>query len=321
MSANIDSMLYVGETPWHGLGVSYIDPPETSDEIIRGAHLDWTVSAAPMNTDLHGHIDQYHAIYREDNQKVLGVVNRYPSIVQNVDTFRTFDNLLGSKVITDTAASLGNGEIVFGCFKLSDSYQIIDDQVDHYLVVMNDHLKPDGNVTILNTPIRVVCQNTLSAALSSAIYKARIPITTDVSLNETYVNKLFDCISSSISQLSTVADKMVNQKIDSQSREKIIDVLFPYLPDAGFNEKTELANARIGVLRDTFINCMKKDDLANYTGTAYQMFNAIIDFETHYFKRLDQVTNLNYRMKKLKGIGEGPILTTKFLSIKDKLVA
>ena len=40
MSANIDTMMYVGEVPWHGLGTRYETPPKTSKELIKGAKLD-----------------------------------------------------------------------------------------------------------------------------------------------------------------------------------------------------------------------------------------------------------------------------------------
>lgn len=82
MSANIDSLLYVGETPWHGLGTKYESAPTSAEEIIKGAHLDWTVAADPMSTSHHDKVQNYHAIYREDTNHVLGVVNKqYPRLV------------------------------------------------------------------------------------------------------------------------------------------------------------------------------------------------------------------------------------------------
>ena len=134
MSSNIDTLLYVGETPWHGLGTKYESAPTTAEEVIRGAHLDWTVDASPMSTVLHERVQNYHAIYREDTNHVLGVVNKqYPVLVQNVDAFSAFDNLIGSDVSVETAASLGFGEKVFGCFKINEKYKVQDDEIEHYL--------------------------------------------------------------------------------------------------------------------------------------------------------------------------------------------
>lgn len=322
MSANIDTMLYVGETPWHGLGAHYEVAPKSSQEIIKGANLDWVVGASQMFTDLHGPIEGYHAIYREDTNDVLGVANnRYPKLVQNADTFTAFNHMLGDSLDVETAASLGRGETVFGCFKINDKFKLMDDDVEHYFVVMNDHLKVDGKVTVLNTPIRVVCQNTLSAALSSNLYKLRIPVTDDSGVNSAVTDKLYRSVENAMKAMQKSAEKMCQQKITREYIEKILDELFPYIQTNGESIYSK-ANANTKILRDTFISqCMGADNLANYRGTAYQVFNALTDYEMHYFKKIDKAYDLNYRMRKLPGVGEGSVLTSKFLRMKDKLIA
>lgn len=322
MSANIDTMMYVGETPWHGLGTKYDNPPKTSAEIIGGAQLGWTVNSAPMKTDLHGEIDSYHAIYREDNNEVLGVVKQlYPKLVQNSDTFNMFDRLIGDSLDVETAASLGRGETIFGCFKFKGGHKLLDDDVEHYFVVMNDHLKVDGKVTVLNTPVRVVCQNTLSEAVNKANYKLRIPVTSDQNVNITLADKLFDSMDNAMRQLQKQAEEMCSQKITRDHVEKLLDELFPYIQVEGESTYSK-ANQNMEVLRDTFISqCMGADNLANYRGTAYQVFNALTDFDTHYYSNFEKSYDLNYRMQMLPGIGENTGRTAKFLKIKDKLIA
>lgn len=324
MSANIDTMMYVGEVPWHGLGTNYEVAPNTSEEIIKGAKLDWTVNAAQMKTDLHGPIDGYHAVYREDNHEILGVAKaKYPKLVQNTDTFNTFDRMIGDYITVETAASLGRGETIFGCFKISDSYKIMDDDIDHYFVVMNDHLKVDGKITVLNTPIRVVCQNTLSAALSNNTYKLRIPITDDYGINTALADKLITSVDNAMRNLQNQAEKMCNQKVTRDHIEKLLDELFPYIKVEGESTYSK-ANETTEMLRSTFISqCMGADNLANYRGTAYQVFNALTDYEMHYFKKVEKSYDLNYRMKMLPGVGVDtePSKVAKFLKIKDKLIA
>lgn len=325
MSANIDTMLYVGEVPWHGLGVRYEEPPKTSEEIINGASLGWEVAAAPMSTDLHGKIAGYHAIYRTDNQEVLGVVNSlHPRLVQNVHTFRTFDQMIGKSLETETAASLGRGEVIFGCFKINEGYKIIDDDVDHYFVVMNDHLKTDGKITVLNTPVRVVCQNTLSAALSNASYKLRIPITDDFSTNESMAIKLINSVDSARRNLERRAEEMLKMKITRSEIDEILDELFPFTKASDGSVLVNNANANQEIIRDTFVNqCLAADNLANYRGTAYQVLNAAVDFEQHYYKKIDKSFDLNYRMKKLPGVGQPTdvSIVSKYLKVAKKLVA
>lgn len=324
MSANISTMMYVKETPWHGLGHRYETAPETPQEIITAAELDWRVNTAKMKTDLHNDVFNYHAIYREDNNMVLGVVNRArPEVVQNIDAFNAFEQILGREVVVDTAASLGHGETVFGCFKINEGYTVLDDKIDHYFVVMNDHLKADGKVTILNTPIRVVCQNTLSAALSNNSYKVRIPVSDNKAVNSELARKIISGAGLAMDSLTSNAQKMVKQKISRDHIEAVLDELFPMIKAEGDSLHTK-ANETVEMMRETFLSeCLGADNLGNYRGTQYQVFNALTDFSQHYFKNPEKSYDLRYRMNLMPGMGtDSPAnLVSKYLKIKDKIAA
>ena len=327
MPANIDTMMYVKEVPWHGLGHKYETALTTPQEIITAANMDWRVNAEKMSTPLHGDIPFFHAIYREDNNDVLGVVNKArPILVQNIDSFNALEDLITSKEVTvDTAASLRRGQTVFGCFSINNKFKVLDDDIQHYFVVMNDHLKADGKVTIMHTPIRVVCQNTLSAALSSSQYKTRIPSCDDGNINSELARKLISDAEFTISVLAEKAEKMATKKIDRNYIETVLDELFPYLDSKGDESLHTAANEKTAMIRDTFISeCMGADNLSNYRGTQYQVFNALTDFSQHYFKNVEKAYDLNYRMNLLPGMGatESPsALVSKFLKIKDKIAA
>lgn len=323
MSANIDTMMYVGETPWHNLGAHYETAPTSSEEIISGAHLDWTVNSAKMKTDLHGDVPNYHAIYREDTDDILGVVDAAsPKLVQNSATFNAFDKMLGKDLDVETAASLGKGEKVFGCFKIHERFKVLDDDIDHYFVVFNDHLKVDGKVTILNTPVRVVCQNTLSHALNNNFYKLRIPVSTDSGVNATNASRLLQSVQNAIEYLKASAESMVKAKISREYVDKLLDELFPYIETSG-PSMHDAANESVNSLRNAFLGCMGVDNLNNYRGTQYQVFNALTDFTQHHFKKLEKAYDINHRMKLLPGMGADSESSkvSKFLKIKDKLIA
>lgn len=324
MSANIDTMLYVGETPWHGLGVKYDTAPETPEEIIRGAKLDWEVKAEEMKTDMYGRVPNHYALYRQDNSELLGVVNKArPVIVQNVNAFNSVETLLGNGLTVDTAASLGHGEKVFGCFLMSEKYKLLDDDVEHYFVIVNDHLRADGKVTVLNTPIRVVCQNTLSAALNNNVYKLRVPISDNRTINSTVASTIVNSAGIAIKSLQERAEKMATTRVDKLYVEKVLDELFPYIKADGESLHSK-ANEKTEMIRNTFINdCMGADNLANYRGTQFQIFNALTDYTQHYFTDVDKGYDLNHRMKTLPGFSSdsSAALVTKYLKMADKLIA
>ncbi len=325
MPANINSMLYVGETPWHGLGRDMtLDPPKTAAEIIAGAELGWTTNYENMKTDIHGNVPGWNAIYREDNQEILGVIHKTkPILVQNTDTFNAVEHMIGNQLDVETAASLGRGETVFGCFKIREQYRLLDDDLDHYFVIVNDHLKADGKVTVLNTPVRVVCQNTLSEALSTSLYKLRVPITADITINSQLALNLINSVDSAITSLKKRAENMVMKKVDKSYIEKLLDILFPYQIADGQLLSTK-ANENNFVIRDTFLTqCMDADNLANYRGTQWQIFNALTDFTQHYHKSADKAYDISYRMGILPGV-KSSTETSKvitFLNVADDLAA
>lgn len=323
MSANIDTMMYVGECPWHKLGHSYLTPPSTPQEIITAAEMDWTVNVDKMYSGMFSDIPNYYAVYREDNSQILGVVNKArPELVQNIDAFNAFGDLIGKDVTVETAASLGRGERIFGCFKIKSEFTVLDDKVDHYFVVMNEHLRADGKVTIMNTPIRVVCQNTLSAALSQNDAKMRIPISADNYMNAELARKIIGSAEIAIKNLNKRANKLATQKVSRDYVDAVLDELFPYIVSKGEESLHTKANEKMEMMRDTFITeCMGADNLGNVRGTKWQVFNAVIDFDQHYFKKVDHAYDLNYRMNKVFGGSSDPTITSKFMKVMDKLEA
>jgi len=167
------SMMYTGKTPWHGLGTA-LKEPATSEQAIKAAKLNWNVAKKRLYAIGEGEVlksDKF-AIVREDKWgrpdcKVMGVVSEAYTPVQNRDAFAFFDNIVGNgEAIYHTAGVLGNGERIWILAKLPTDIRVTDeDVVNKYLLLANGH---DGtsSVQIKFTPVRVVCQNTLTQALS-----------------------------------------------------------------------------------------------------------------------------------------------------------
>lgn len=326
MSANIDTMMYVNEKPWHALGHFYETAPTTPHEIVRAAQLDWRVNVDKMYSGLFPDIPNYYAVYREDNSAVLGVVNKSrPMLVQNINAFNAFEDLIGKEVSIETAASLGKGEKIFGCFAIDSEFTVLGDEVKHYFVVVNEHLKADGKVTILNTPIRVVCQNTLSQALSKNDAIMRIPISDSSVYNAELARKIIAGADNSIEMLNKKAEKLATQKVSDKYVDTVLDELFPFVVSSGDESLHEKANQKVAMVRESFMNeCMDADNLGNFRGTKWQIFNALADFTQHAHKNINKAYDLDYRMTLVPGLAssESPImLVNKYLKIMDKIAA
>jgi phage/plasmid-like protein (TIGR03299 family) len=167
------AMMYVGKRPWHGLGTVLDDPP-TSAEAIKAAGLDWTVSKKPLfaadKKSVLAVPDRY-AVVRDEQWGnpdclVFGIVGKHYTPLQNRDAFEFFDPIVkDGRATYETAGALGEGEKVWILAKLPGEMRVVrHDVVEKYLLLSNSH---DGtsSVQVKFTPVRVVCQNTLTMAL------------------------------------------------------------------------------------------------------------------------------------------------------------
>ena len=165
-----DHALYVGKPAWHGLGTVVENAPTTRDAM-RMAKMDFDVILSEPIVAQYGPIydslpSKFNATVREDTQEVLGVVNKNYKIVQNSELFEIADSLPNAKV--ETAGTLFNGAQSYILMK-DDEFEVPSgnggDEMHEYLCLMNSH---NGTLSLsaLPTSIRVVCNNTLSWAIS-----------------------------------------------------------------------------------------------------------------------------------------------------------
>ena len=164
MAHNVESMMYAGIAPWHGLGIS-VPGEQPSREAIRLAGLDWPVEAMPLRAENGNFVDGWRAVVRGTDARVLGVVGERYRPIQNAEAFRFFDELVGDgQAIYHTAGSLDGGSRVWMLAKLPGTVGSLGDATERFLLLTNSH---DGSsaLRMFFTPVRVVCQNTLNLAL------------------------------------------------------------------------------------------------------------------------------------------------------------
>lgn len=175
MPAEVESMMYLGETPWHGEGVK-LDHPPTGAEAMKAAGLDWDVEPRQVYTLAHPNelkkidemmpADRFRAVVRMTDNRILGCVGTQYRPLQNREAFNFFDPMVQEGLAEyHTAGSLREGERVWVLAKLSipQAEVLPGDPIEPYLLLSNGHDGTHG-VRVLFTPIRVVCANTLASA-------------------------------------------------------------------------------------------------------------------------------------------------------------
>jgi|TARA_Y100000004_G_scaffold63785_1_gene71599 phage/plasmid-like protein (TIGR03299 family) len=175
MAHNIETMAYAGEVPWHGLGVK-VGADLTPQEMLKQANLDWTVSKRSILTYNNADSekaddliisDDYSVLVRDSDNSILGPCGPKFIPTQNADAFTFFKKFTeAGDMNMHTAGSLRGGRQVWGLAEINDGFTLPgDDRIEGYLLVSVSHEWGKSN-EIRFTPIRVVCNNTLSMALA-----------------------------------------------------------------------------------------------------------------------------------------------------------
>lgn len=168
MAHMIETMAYAGETPWHGLGVQV--PSDLSPaQMLEKAGLDWTVQKIPAFANIDGAQTNvgWSALVRSSDSEMLSVVSNDWNPVQNHEAFEFFHEYCAAgDMEMHTAGSLRDGQIVWVLAKIKESFELFKgDTVESYLLFTNPH-KFGQSIDVRFTPIRVVCNNTLTLSLS-----------------------------------------------------------------------------------------------------------------------------------------------------------
>lgn len=275
MPANVETMFYVREAPWHGLG-NRVEHALSSFDALQEAGLDWNVIQRSILTDTLMEIPGFKANIRDTDNQVLGVVTNRYKIVQNHEAFAFTDDLLGEGVRYETAGSLQNGRKVWLLAKLPENYIISGDRISPYLVFSNSH-DGSGSIKVAMTPIRVVCQNTLNLALNNAKRIWTTIHTGDIKSKLDEAKKTLLLAEYYMDKLGAEVDRLNRIKIPDHKVMEYIDLLIPMPGNA-----TKIQEKNIEHLRsDMKLRYFEAPDLAHVGKNGYRFINAVSDFATH----------------------------------------
>ncbi len=253
--------------PWHRLGVE-LDCPATAKEAMQSAKLDYTVISRPMKEILDVQNNDWTTM-RTDKDQVLGIVGKSYQPIQNVDAFKFFDALVTeSEAIYETAGLLGRGERIWMLAKLPGYIKVHGkDIVYKYLLLTNSH-DDSSHVRVKVVPIRLVCNNTLSAALKGE-GEFHIDYKEDLKRVHTLLeetNTLFD-------QLDDTFNKMSVTNITDRQMKDYVEKLFP---------DTDKEPEHTQSIRSDILKLYESGLGANLArGTLWGAFNSVTEYTDH----------------------------------------
>ncbi len=310
------SFFSVKEKAWHGLGQIVQDYP-TSAEAVAFAGLDFTVEKRPLftfdNENQTTHPDtsriipeievpNYFATIRTDNDAVLGVVGKDYQIVQNRDAFSFFDSIVGGDgILYETAGALGKGERIFITAKLPDYIRVgNDDLIEKYIFLTTSH-DGSGSITAAFTPIRIVCNNTLNAAMNNKTNTVRIRHTSNARQRLEQAHKVMGISDMLSSQMESIFNHWTKIRItDNEVKKLIQSALVPnkeVLKTIQEGKEEELSTCFTNMVDSAFEYAMSNPTQLMETtkGTVFGAYNSL----TGYFQNVRNYKNDEAKLKSL----------------------
>jgi phage/plasmid-like protein (TIGR03299 family) len=274
-----DSLFYAGETPWHKIGKK-VDGVLTASEALLASGLTWKVEQNKIFDQAGAEIQGYRSIIREDTKEVFQITSDKYRPVQNDECFRIFDECVGTGMAKyEVAGSLQGGRKVWILAKLPYDFEVLkQDEVKSYLLLTTSH---DGSLAfqMFQTPVRVVCMNTLRASLQTrqngkvAYFKHTTHFKNRVGQAQIILAQskaYFDRFKEQSQELAR--KQMTNLEIDS-FLHRLFDV----------EGKEEISPRTKGMIEDVqkLVNVGIGADIPGVRGTGWGVFNAVTEYIDH----------------------------------------
>jgi phage/plasmid-like protein (TIGR03299 family) len=291
-------MFSVREMPWHGLGVVLDEYPRSIDDALDKAGLAWKVTHGDvLVVKRAAWVDDFgvtqpaelspangfKANLREDTGEVLGIVSDEYEVVDNRDAFRFLDTLISSELHFETAGSLWGGRRVWCLARLPEYVELGGDRSATYIYVANSH---DGSmaVTAAVTPIRIVCANTLGAALRHAEHGPgaqrtfRFRHTGNLQTKFAEARRVLDMTINYEKQFKELADRLALEPISETALERrVLRHLWVIDEDTGDRARANRERSIEHVLTIFRGRGTAGDTTGNSPGSKWVAFNAIAE--------------------------------------------
>lgn len=278
MSAEVETMFYAGETPWHGIGTA-VEKAKTSEQAIKMAGLDWEVALGPVWAGAPGKKDSKEvagkfAIYRVTDGTVYATqaTSRY-QVWQNREAFDFLDSLLQDGVLHyETAGALFNGARIWALARLEEGMQVGDDEFHQYMLLTTGH-DLYGSIQVLPTNVRVVCNNTLTAALGAG-RNGRVKISHMPGM-ESKLKQARDAF-----RITTESNRRMKEWLETLTTVKVADTRLDAVVDGIFDPVDEDTGSKRRVAVDRFrLIYAAESERSGKTG--YALVNAFSGYADH----------------------------------------
>jgi phage/plasmid-like protein (TIGR03299 family) len=278
MAHEIETMAYFQATPWHGLGTAlHEDDLYDWQKTCEKAGLAWDVELVPLVTaDTHAKVT-HQAVRRKTDGRTLGVVGPRFCALQNKDAFQWFQPFLDAKeAALHTAGSLRLGSRIWVLAKLNRTPLVVapGDEVEKFILLSHGH---DGSLAVRVgfTPVRVVCQNTLSMAHGSdASRLIRLKHTKDIHENLANIREVMDVANAEFEATAEQYRLLARKSINQADLRRYVKKVFKVEEDQ--DGSTRLKNIMEEIVR--LAEAGRGNELPSVSGTLWTAYNGVSEW-------------------------------------------
>jgi len=284
----VQSMAYVNETPWHGLG-NQLAPGQPLEVWAQRAGMNWQIESAEVRYiasddglgSIHAYPDQ-KVLYRSDTRAPLSVVSRRFQVVQPADILEFYRDLTEAGGFElETAGVLKEGRKLWALARTGQSVSLKGrDKVNGYLLLAT---ACDGTLatTAQFTSVRVVCNNTLAIALGNGGGAVKVPHRSQ--FDPQAVKRQLGIAISSWDGFMARMKALTECKVRDHKAEDFFKRVLTYPVSATADGSTSTVNDRaLKTVLELYAGRGKGSDMASAAGTAWGLLNSVTEFVDHH---------------------------------------
>jgi phage/plasmid-like protein (TIGR03299 family) len=309
-------MAYVGDTPWHGLGQK-LEENMTIAQWTEAAGMDWDIKRSRVrygddaNTRI---IEDQHVLFRSDTKDALGIVSSKFKIVQPREVMEFFADLTGVAGFTlETAGTLFGGKRFWALARTGQTAVIKSgaDLVGQYLLLAT---AADGSLATTGrfTTVRVVCNNTISQALTGKA-KHEVKISHRSVFDSAAMKDQLGIERDGFTQWVHTMRQLASENVRNDEAEQTV---FKLLTKEDWNKATleQITDARATrgykTIMALFEGAGKGATMSGVKGTRWGLLNAVTEYADYHVRATSQDNRLASAW-----FGAGDDLKTKALEL------
>lgn len=282
MAHMVETMAYAGEVPWHGLGVP-VSNDLTPFQMMEKAGLNWQVREVDTFIEYNGNkqFTGNKCLVRETDGRILTTVGENWNPVQNETAFEFFsDFVMEGNMEMHTAGSLKDGQMVWALAKVKDSFELFGgDTVESYLLFSNPHQYGKA-IDVRFTPIRVVCNNTLTLSLESKAERS-VRIGHRVEFDPSEVKQALGIAAEKLETYKDMAAFLGKKRFNADSYIEYLNTVFPRTADKKVQGKALSVDTLSRNAKLAFDSLETQPGSQFAEGSWWQAFNSVTYITDH----------------------------------------